>query len=87
MTTRIKVKVLSFPAAPGKQADQAYIHSTLGARDLTLYVKDINAPLQRLKKAGVATLGETPLEISPGTWLLALKDPDGNFMELIGPRR
>jgi len=82
-----RIKVLSFPEAPGKQGDQAYIHSTLGIRYLTLYVKDINAPLARLKKAGVPTLGETPLEISPGTWLVAVKDPDGNFIEFVGPRR
>jgi catechol 2,3-dioxygenase-like lactoylglutathione lyase family enzyme len=82
-----RIKVLSFPDAPGKQADQAFIHSTLGIRYLTLYFKDLNRVLQRMKKAGVAALGETPVEISPGTWLLAVKDPDGNFIELIGPRR
>jgi lactoylglutathione lyase len=82
-----RIKVLSFPEAPGKQADQAYIHSTLGFRYLTLYVKDLNPILERVKKANIATLGETPVEMSAGTWLLALKDPDGNFIELIGPRR
>jgi lactoylglutathione lyase len=82
-----RVKVLSFPDAPGKQADQAYIHSTLGIRYLTLYVKDLNPVLERVKKANVSTLGETPVEMSAGTWLLAVKDPDGNFIELIGPRR
>ncbi len=82
-----RIKVLSFPEAPGKQADQAYIHSTLGFRYLTLYFKDLNRVLERVKKAGISPLGETPVEISAGTWLLALKDPDGNFIELIGPRR
>jgi catechol 2,3-dioxygenase-like lactoylglutathione lyase family enzyme len=81
-----RLKVLSFPEAPGKQPDQAYIHSALGFRYLTLYVKDLNQALQRVKKAGVPTLGETPVEVSPGNWLLALKDPDGNFIELVGPR-
>jgi lactoylglutathione lyase len=82
-----RIKLLSFPEAAGKQPDQAYIHSTLGIRYLTLYVKDINKVLERVKKAGVATLGETPTEVGTGTWLLAVKDPDGNFIELIGPRR
>jgi len=81
-----RIKVLSFPDAPGKQPDQAYIHSTLGFRYLTLYVKDLNPVLERIKKAGVHTLGETPVEVSNGTWLLAVKDPDGDFIELIGPR-
>jgi catechol 2,3-dioxygenase-like lactoylglutathione lyase family enzyme len=81
-----RIKILSFPEAPGKQADQAYIHSTLGIRYLTLYVKDLNRALERVKKSGVSPLGETPVELGGGNWLLAVKDPDGNFIELIGPR-
>ena len=81
-----RIKMLSFPEAPGKQADQSYIHSTLGFRYLTLYVKDMSRALERLKQAGVQTLGETPIETGAGTWLVAVKDPDGNFIELIGPR-
>lgn len=81
-----RLKVLSFPEAPGKQADQAYIHSTLGFRYLTLYVKDINRVLERLKRAKVPTLGQTPVDLGNGSWLVAVKDPDGNFIELIGPR-
>jgi len=82
-----RIKVLSFPKAQGKQADQAFIHSTLGFRYLTLYVTDMNQILARLKKAGVPTLGETPMEMSAGTWLVAIKDPDGNFIEFVGPRK
>jgi catechol 2,3-dioxygenase-like lactoylglutathione lyase family enzyme len=66
---------------------QAFIHSTLGFRYLTLYVTDINQILARLKKAGVPTLGETPMEMGAGTWLVAIKDPDGNFIEFVGPRK
>ena len=82
-----RIKVLSFPKAQARQADQAFIHSTLGFRYLTLYVKDMNPILERLKKAGVPTLGETPMEMGPGTWLVAIKDPDGNFIEFVGPRK
>jgi catechol 2,3-dioxygenase-like lactoylglutathione lyase family enzyme len=81
-----RIKLLSFSEAPGKQTDQAYIHSSLGIRYLTLYVKNLNSVLERVKKAGVATLGETPVDLGNGAWLLAVKDPDGNFIELIGPR-
>lgn len=79
-----RIKVLSFPQAPGKQPDQTSIHSTLGIRYLTLYVKDMNRALERLKKAEVKLLGETPVDLGGGTWLVAVKDPDGNFIELIG---
>ena len=58
-----------------------------GLRYLTLYVKDMNRALERLKAAGVPTLGETPVDLGGGNALVTVKDPDGNFMELIGPRR
>jgi lactoylglutathione lyase len=82
-----RIKLLTFPDAPGRPADQTYIHSTLGFRYLTLYVKDMNRALERLKQAKVALLGETPVDLGGGTLLVAFKDPDGNFIELIGPRR
>jgi lactoylglutathione lyase len=81
-----RIKVLCFPQAPGKQPDQAFIHSTLGMRYLTLYVKDITRAQERLKAAGVALQGETPVDLGNGNQLVTVKDPDGNFMELIGPK-
>ena len=38
-----------------------------------------------LKKAGIKTLGETPVSLGTNSRLIAVKDPDGNFVELIGP--
>ncbi len=83
-TTR--VKVLSFPKAETKKPDSQFIHSSLGIRYLTLYVKDMNKALERLKKAGVKLLGDTPVDLGGGTFLVSFKDPDGNFIELIGPK-
>jgi catechol 2,3-dioxygenase-like lactoylglutathione lyase family enzyme len=82
-----RIKVLSFPKVEGKQPDQAYVHSMLGMRYLTLYVKDMDRALARLKAAKVDLLGETPVELGGGSLLVAFKDPDGNFYEIIGPRR
>ena len=53
----------------------------------SLFGVDMNQILARLKKAGVPTLGETPMEMGAGTWLVAIKDPDGNFIEFVGPRK
>jgi lactoylglutathione lyase len=82
-----RIKVLSFPEAKAKPANQKFIHSTLGMRYLTLYVKDMNRALQRLKAAQVPLLGETPLDLGGGTYIAVVKDPDGNFLELIGPMK
>jgi catechol 2,3-dioxygenase-like lactoylglutathione lyase family enzyme len=82
-----RIKVLAFPQAPGKSADQAFIHSTLGFKYLTLYVKDIDRALERLKAEKVECLGATPLDLGGGTFIIVVRDPDGNFVELIGPRK
>jgi catechol 2,3-dioxygenase-like lactoylglutathione lyase family enzyme len=79
------IKVLSFPKAENKTPDQKYIHSTLGIRYFTLYVKDMTASVARLKAAGVKPIGETPLDLGGGTYITVVRDPDGNFFELIGP--
>jgi lactoylglutathione lyase len=80
-----RFKVLAFPMAPGQQPDQQYIHSTLGVRYLTLFVKDMTAAVERIKKAGVKLEGETPVDLGGGNQLTVVRDPDGNFYELIGP--
>ena len=79
-----RIKVLAFPKAKTAAPDQRYIHSTYGMRYLTLYVKDINRALERLKAAKVPLLGETPLDLGGGTYIAVVKVPDGNFVELIG---
>jgi catechol 2,3-dioxygenase-like lactoylglutathione lyase family enzyme len=80
-----RIKVLSFPNAPGKQPDQKFIHTTLGVRYLTLYVKDMGKALERLKKSNVALVAESPVQLGGTTQLTVVRDPDGNFFELVGP--
>jgi catechol 2,3-dioxygenase-like lactoylglutathione lyase family enzyme len=79
------LKLMSFPDAPGKAADQSFIHSTYGFRYLTLYVSSADRALERIKKAGLKTLGETPISLGKDSRLIVVRDPDGNFIELIGP--
>ncbi len=80
-----RIKLMSFPSAPGKEADQSFIHSTYGIRYLTLYVTSADRAMERLKKAGVKPLGETPVSLGNNSRLITVRDPDGNFVELIGP--
>lgn len=82
-----RVKLMSFPGAPGKKPDQRFIHSTLGMSYLTLYVADLNISLKRLEKEKVRLLGKTPTDLGGGTWIAVFQDPDGNFIELVGPRK
>jgi len=82
-----RVKLMSFPNAAGKKPDQKFIHSTVGMRYLTLYVSDLNASLKRIEREKVKLLGKTPTDLGGGTWIAVFQDPDGNFVELVGPRK
>jgi catechol 2,3-dioxygenase-like lactoylglutathione lyase family enzyme len=80
-----RLKIMSFPQVAGKAPDQGFIHSTFGFRYLTIFVTSTDRAMERLRKANVKPIGETPLEIGTGTRLTTVRDPDGNFIELIGP--
>ena len=85
-----KIKLMQVAGAEPKANDTAFIHSQLGFSYLSVFVEDTNAALARLAAAGVeprgkgATLiGEDPA----GAWLTLVADPDGNLIELIGPKK
>lgn len=81
-----RVKIMEFPKAPGKKFDNRFIHSSLGYSYLTLLVSDTTAAVQRAKKAGVTPLRE-PYQLGGNNYLTLLRDPDGNFVELVGPKK
>lgn len=81
------LKLMAFPDAPGAEPDQRFIHSTLGFRYLTLFVNDMDAAVERAKKANVKLLGQTPAKVGGDNYLTVYKDLDGNFIELIGPSK
>lgn len=80
-----RLKIMSFPKREGATPDQKFIHSTIGISYLTIMVKDMDDALARLKKANVKLLGKTPASLGGNTRITVFHDPDGNFVELIGP--
>jgi len=82
-----RIKIMEFTEAPGKKVDNKFIHSSLGFSYLTISVSDMTAALQRVKKAGVVPVKE-PYQLGTGNYYLSLvKDPDGNIIELLGPKK
>ena len=82
-----KIKIMEFPEAPGKKVDNQFIHSSLGYSYLTISVSDTTAAVERAKRAGVHPMKE-PYQLGGGnSYLTLIKDPDGNIIELIGPKK
>jgi catechol 2,3-dioxygenase-like lactoylglutathione lyase family enzyme len=82
--TATKLKLLAFPGAKG--ADSSTIDKALGVRYLTLLVKDMDAVLARMKERSIPVLAKGPVSLPGGGAAIALvRDPDGNFIEFVGP--
>jgi lactoylglutathione lyase len=82
-----KLKLMEMASENPKKNENEFVHSQLGFRYLTIFVTDTNAALERLKKAGVKTVGKTPAGLPDKTFLTIVRDPDGNMVELIGPKK
>ncbi len=80
-----RLKIMTIPGANSKKADNQYIGSSLGFRYLTIMVADLTKTMERLKQSGVAPVKE-PYRLGGNSYLILVKDPDGNTVELIGPR-
>ena len=80
-------KMMEFPEIDVAVPDQKFIHSTLGWSYLTMFVNDMGDVVARAEKGGVKFLGETPAKIGGNNYLSVYQDPDGNFIELIGPAK
>ncbi len=85
------LKLMQFKDAPGKKADNTFIHSTLGYSYITIFVNDTAAAMERLAKAGVKPIAKGPYLLPEGfpkgIYLTCVKDPDGNMVELVGPKK
>ena len=78
-------KLMSFDNNP-RHKKSTYVQDDLGIQYITIHVKALDPIMDRLKQKGVKFLGDTPTSLSGDLFFLLVQDPDGNFVELIGPR-
>jgi lactoylglutathione lyase len=85
-----KLKLMQVAGTEPHTGDTDFIHSHTGFRYLTIVVADTEVALARLAKLGVKPIAKTPIALpealAPGMHLTCVRDPDGNIVELIGPR-
>jgi len=81
-----QLKLLHFGDKPKKQEND-YIHTHTGIQYLTIRVNDLTPILKRIEDHKVKLLGETPIPIGEENQFVLVQDPDGTFVELIGPRK
>ena len=77
-------KLMSF-GGKAKHPKQKYIQDDTGVQYVTLFVTSMKPFLESLKKHKVKILSETPTTVKEGRQFVLIQDPDGTFIELIGP--
>jgi hypothetical protein len=77
-------KLMSFDkkATPPKKK---FIQDDTGVQYITINVKALKPVIERLKQKNVAFLGSTPIPLNQQSHFVLVQDPDGTFIELIGP--
>lgn len=85
------LKLMQLPGVESKTVDNKTIHASLGYSYITVHVTDMNAAMARMKKAGVPAAAKGPVALPKGfpegIYLTVIRDPDGNLVELVGPKK
>jgi catechol 2,3-dioxygenase-like lactoylglutathione lyase family enzyme len=78
-------KLMSF-SKKALRPKSRFIQDDVGMQYITINVTALRPVMERLKKMKVAFLGSTPTPVPDGSkQFLLVQDPDGTFVELIGP--
>lgn len=84
-----KLKLMEVPGT--KKGPAGLANSQLGYRYVTIHINDTDAALKRIEKAGIKPVAKTPVALPDGfpkgVALTVLHDPDGNIVELVGPKK
>jgi catechol 2,3-dioxygenase-like lactoylglutathione lyase family enzyme len=78
-------KLMSFDKKTSHKSKK-YIPDENGIRYITIFVNSMTPVLERIKKHSVKRLGETPTMLDADRQFVLIRDPDGNFVEFIGPK-
>ncbi len=81
--TQLKMMTFGDRAKPQKNE---YLHSHTGIQYITIRVNNLTPIVKRIKKHGIDFTGETPIPLGNQHFVM-IQDPDGTFVELIGPMK
>jgi len=79
-----ELKLMTF-GDKAKRQENKYIHTHTGIQYITILVTQLEPILQRIKENNVELLGESPINLEKDLEFVLVQDPDGTFVELIGP--
>lgn len=77
-------KLMSFGTKPGHKKP-AYLDDDTGMQYITILVNHLGPIMQRIEKNNIKILSGKPSKLADERFFILIQDPDGTFIELIGP--
>lgn len=65
---------------------QKWMSDDTGMQYITLFANHLNPIIERAKKHDVKILSGVPSSLGEGRFFILMQDPDGTFIEIIGPK-
>jgi catechol 2,3-dioxygenase-like lactoylglutathione lyase family enzyme len=78
-------KLMSFGTKPGHKKPN-YLHDDTGMQYITILVNHLNPVMERIEKNNIKILSGKPSSLDDVRSFILVQDPDGTFIELIGPK-
>jgi catechol 2,3-dioxygenase-like lactoylglutathione lyase family enzyme len=78
-------KLMSFGTKAGHKKPK-YLHDDTGMQYITILVNHLNPIIERIEKNNIKILSGKPSELGENRFFILIQDPDGTFVELIGPK-
>ena len=78
-------KLMSFGTKAGHKKPK-YLHDDTGMQYITILVNHLNPIIERIEKNNIQILSGKPSDLGEGRFFILVQDPDGTFVELIGPK-
>ncbi len=78
-------KLMSFGAKPGHKKP-AYLDDDTGMQYITILVNHLEPIMKRIEKNNIKILSGKPSKLEENRFFILIQDPDGTFIELIGPK-
>lgn len=79
-------KLISF-GDKAKSAKKDFIYDNTGMQYITINVTNLTPIVERIKKNNIKFCGATPTPLGESSHFVLVQDPDGTFIELIGPMK
>ena len=78
-------KLMSF-GTKNKHKKQSYIEDGIGMQYITIFVNHLEPIIKRIEQNNIKILSGKPSDLGNENYFILVQDPDGTFIELIGPK-